>query len=146
MVAAAFPMRVSETLLGATRSDAPQAIDMINVWSRSPTAAFERKPSDPGPRVYSNVWQNLRLMQRIAQGAGPDVLPLDFAACNAYAGGLDAAKALRCPPLRAGKPGRHDAAPRGPVARCLRRLDRHRTRGRRPFADGRASGARSSPH
>jgi len=96
LVAAAFPMRVSDALLAATRSDVPQAMDMINVWSHSAAlAAFERKPCCPGPG-FSNAWQNLRLMQRIARRDGPDVLPLDFAACNSYAGGLDAARALHC--------------------------------------------------
>jgi pimeloyl-ACP methyl ester carboxylesterase len=99
LVAAAFPMRVSDALLGATRSDVPQALDMINVWSHSAsTAAFERKPSNPGPG-FSIVWQNLRLMERIARRNGPDVLPLDFAACNSYAGGFEAARALPCPAL-----------------------------------------------
>jgi len=99
LVAAAFPMRVSDALLDATRADASSAMDMINVWSHSAsTAAFERKPANPGPG-FSNVWQNLRLMQRIARRDGPDVLPVDFAACNAYAGGLSAAQALRCPAL-----------------------------------------------
>jgi pimeloyl-ACP methyl ester carboxylesterase len=99
LVASAFPMRVSEALLAATRDDVPAAIDMINVWSHSPTtASFTRKPSSPGPG-FSNVWQNLRLMQRIARRDGPDVLPLDFAACNAYAGGLEAMRAVRCPAL-----------------------------------------------
>ena len=99
LVAAAFPMRVSDTLLDATRADVPSAMDMINVWSHSATtAAFERKPSNPGPG-FSNVWQNLRLMQRIARRDGPDALAVDFAACNSYAGGLTAAQALRCPAL-----------------------------------------------
>jgi pimeloyl-ACP methyl ester carboxylesterase len=99
LIAAAFPMRVSDALLSATRNDVPAALDMINVWSHSTsTAAFERKPCNPGPG-FSNVWQNLRLMQRIARRDGPEVLPVDFAACNAYSGGLDAARALRCPAL-----------------------------------------------
>ncbi len=99
LVAAAFPMKVSDALLDATRADVPSAMDMINVWSHSAsTAAFERKPSNPGPG-FSNVWQNLRLMQRIARRDGPDVLPIDFAACNSYAGGLTAAQALSCPAL-----------------------------------------------
>jgi len=38
-------------------------------------------------------------MQRIAGRNGPEVLPTDFAACNTYAGGLEAARALRCPAL-----------------------------------------------
>ncbi|HQR19615.1 MAG TPA: alpha/beta hydrolase [Burkholderiaceae bacterium] len=99
LVATAFPMRVSDTLLAATRADPSAALDMINVWSHSAAmAAFERKPSNPGPG-FSNVWQNLRLMQRIARRDGPEVLVTDFAACNAYAGGIEAARALRCPAL-----------------------------------------------
>lgn len=99
LVATACPMRVSDTLLAATRDDVPAALDMINVWSHSAgTAAFERKPCNPGPG-FSNVWQNLRLMERIARRDGPEVLPVDFAACNAYSVGLEAARALSCPAL-----------------------------------------------
>ena len=99
LVATAFPMRVSEALLAATRTDPTAALDMINVWSHSAaTAAFERKPCNPGPG-FSNVWQNLRLMQRIHQRDGAAVLAIDFAACNSYAGGLEAARQLRCPAL-----------------------------------------------
>jgi pimeloyl-ACP methyl ester carboxylesterase len=99
LVAAAFPMRVSDALLAATRDDVPAALDMINVWSHSGSvASFDRKPANPGPG-FSNAWQNLRLMQRIARRDGPDVLPIDFAACNGYTGGLEAARALQCPAL-----------------------------------------------
>lgn len=99
LIAVAFPMRVSDALLAATRSDPATAFDMINVWSHSAaTAAFERKPCNPGPG-FSNVWQNLRLMQRIHRTNGAQVLATDFAACNAYAGGLAAARELRCPAL-----------------------------------------------
>jgi pimeloyl-ACP methyl ester carboxylesterase len=99
LLGTAAPMRVSDALLAATRDDPAAALQMINVWSHSAAmAAFERKPSNPGPG-FSNVWQNLRLMQRIARRDGPEVLVTDFAACNAYAGGIEAARALRCPAL-----------------------------------------------
>lgn len=99
LIATAFPMRVADALLGATRTDPPTAMQMINVWSHSATIeAFERKPANPGPG-FSNFWQNQRLMERVASRSGGDVLATDFAACNAYAGGLDAARALRCPAL-----------------------------------------------
>ena len=99
LVSTAFPMSVSDALLAATRDDAPAAMDMINVWSHSASIeAFQRKPSNPGPG-FSNVWQNLRLMQRIASRDGPEVLALDFAACNAYAGGPEAARSMTCPAL-----------------------------------------------
>jgi pimeloyl-ACP methyl ester carboxylesterase len=99
LVAAAFPMRVAEPLLAATREAPDEALDMINVWSHSPSiAGFDRKPSNPGPG-FSTMWQNLRLMQRIGRRDGGSVLPTDFAACNRYAAGLETAAGLRCPVL-----------------------------------------------
>lgn len=99
LIATAFPMRVSGALLAATRDSPALAMDMINVWSHSASiAAFDRKPSTPGPG-FSNVWGNLRLMQRIAKHNGDDVLQADFAACNAYQRGAQAAAALKCPAL-----------------------------------------------
>ena len=93
----AFPMKVSDALLAATRDDPAAAMQMINVWShRASIGPFAARPSSPGPG-FNIVWQNLRLMERIAQLNGATVLPTDFAACNAYAGGIDAARALHCP-------------------------------------------------
>jgi pimeloyl-ACP methyl ester carboxylesterase len=99
LIGTAAPMRVSDAQLTATRDDPPSAMDMINVWSHSPDVApFAARPGNPAPG-FSIVWQNLRLMQRIAEVNGADVLPTDFAACNAYDGALDAAGALQCPAL-----------------------------------------------
>jgi pimeloyl-ACP methyl ester carboxylesterase len=99
LIATAFPMRVSDALLDATKSSPPKAMEMINVWSHSASiAAFDRKPSSPGPG-FSNVWSNLRLMQRVAQRNGSDVLRADFSACNAYQRGAQAAAELTCPAL-----------------------------------------------
>jgi pimeloyl-ACP methyl ester carboxylesterase len=99
LLGAAFPMKVSEALLAATRDEPAVAMQMINVWSHSASIApFAARPSNPGPG-FNVVWQNLRLMERIARVNGADVLPTDFAACNAYAGGIEAAQALRCPAL-----------------------------------------------
>jgi pimeloyl-ACP methyl ester carboxylesterase len=99
LIATAFPMRVSDALLDATKNSPPQAMDMINVWSHSASiTAFDRKPSNPGPG-FSNVWGNLRLMQRVAQRSGSDVLRADFAACNAYQRGTQAVAELTCPAL-----------------------------------------------
>jgi pimeloyl-ACP methyl ester carboxylesterase len=99
LVATAFPMRVAEPLLNATREAPDEALDMINVWSHSPSiAGFDRKPSNPGPG-FSNMWQNLRLMQRVQRRDGVSVLPTDFVACSRYAAGLETAAALTCPVL-----------------------------------------------
>jgi pimeloyl-ACP methyl ester carboxylesterase len=98
LIATSFPMSVSNALLEATRSAPDTAMDMINVWSHSPSIrAYDRKPSSPGPG-FSNVWQNLRLMQRIGRRE-PAALNSDFVACNAYRGGAEAAAALTCPVL-----------------------------------------------
>lgn len=99
LVATAFPMRVSDALLDATKSSPTQAMEMINVWSHSASiSAFDRKPSSPGPG-FSNVWGNLRLMQRVAQRNGGDVLHADFNACKTYQHGPQAAADLNCPAL-----------------------------------------------
>ena len=99
LVAIAFPMHVSDALLNATKSSPQQAMEMINVWSHSTSIeAFDRKPSSPGPG-FSNVWSNLRLMQRVAQRNGVEVLNADFVACNAYQRGIEAASELKCPTL-----------------------------------------------
>ncbi len=91
LLGTAFPMRVSAELLAATREDEPRALDMINVWQHSSVAP---KPANPGPGFWI-MGQNLRLMQRL----DPGVLPVDFAACNDYAGGLARAAGIRCPVL-----------------------------------------------
>jgi pimeloyl-ACP methyl ester carboxylesterase len=99
LLGSAFPMKVSDALLAATREDPATAMQMINVWSHSASIApFAVKPANPGPG-FNVVWQNLRLMERIARVNGADVLPTDFEACNAYAGGVETARALQCPAL-----------------------------------------------
>jgi pimeloyl-ACP methyl ester carboxylesterase len=91
MVGTAFPMKVSDVLLDAARDNEPAAFDMINQWSH---ARLVHRPGTPGPG-FSVFFQNLRLMER----QPPGVLLNDFAACNAYALGLERAAALRCPAL-----------------------------------------------
>lgn len=91
LLGVAFPMKVSNELLEATRVDEPRAEEMINVWSHS---AYAHYPGSPGPGFWVHG-VNQRLMER--QRAR--VLPVDFAACNDYAGGLEAAKRVRCPTL-----------------------------------------------
>ena len=46
LIGAAYPMRVSDSLLEATRDDEPLAQDMVNIWSHS---TYSAKPSNPGP-------------------------------------------------------------------------------------------------
>ena len=91
LLANAYPMKVSDELLAATRDDEPVAQDMVNIWSH---LAYAQYPNNPGPGFWV-IGENLRLMQR--QKAG--VMHTDFAACNAYAGGAEAAARVQCPAL-----------------------------------------------
>ena len=91
LLGTAVPMRVSQDLLDAARDDGPRAHGMINVWSHS---AWAHYPGNPGPGFWV-VGENLRLMERQKHG----VLLADFAACNAYTGGLERAAAVSCPAL-----------------------------------------------
>lgn len=91
LIAAAFPMPVSPELLDATRNDEPLAQEMVNIWSHS---SYAHTPSNPGPGFWV-IGENLRLMQR----QKPGVMSVDFAACNAYAAGMERAAQVQCPAL-----------------------------------------------
>lgn len=87
----AYPMKVSAELLDATRDNEPLAQDMVTSWSH---AAYAQYPGNPGPGFWV-MGEYLRLMQR----QKPGVMHVDYAACNAYAGGAEAAAKVRCPAL-----------------------------------------------
>lgn len=91
LLGSAFPMKVSDALLAAARDDEPRAFEMINLWSHS---GISHRPGNPGPG-FSVFIENLRLMER----QKPGVLFKDFNACNAYAAGLERARAVQCPTL-----------------------------------------------
>lgn len=91
LVGTAFPMKVSDELLNATRDDEPLAQDMVNIWSH---AAYAQYPSNPGPGFWV-MGEGLRLMQR----QKPGVMQVDFKACNDYANGLAAAARVKAPVL-----------------------------------------------
>ena len=95
LVATAYPMQVSDTLLQATRDDEPRAIEMISLWSLDTAhGGYSQKPSAPGPG-FAVMTGGRQLMHRQAAG----VLNTDFVACNAYRNGDVAAAAVRCPAL-----------------------------------------------
>lgn len=93
LLATAFPMTVSDTLLDAALDREPDAIDMVNQWSHSSIAA---KPSCPAPGFWLHG-ANQRLMERVTTRGESGLFHADFNACNAYADGLERAAALRCP-------------------------------------------------
>ena len=94
MVGTAYPMVVSPALLAAAENDPQAAIESVNAWSHSTQAA---KPSHPGPGAWLRG-ANRALMQRMqrAEPAG-NLFLVDFRACNAYAGGTQAAARVACP-------------------------------------------------
>jgi pimeloyl-ACP methyl ester carboxylesterase len=94
MIAAAFPMKVSDALLATARENPLRAIDMVNAFSFSTTAA---KPSFPGPGAWLHGG-NRALMRRMQAGATDHNLFVhDFGVCDRYAGGLAAAAKVSCP-------------------------------------------------
>ena len=95
MLGTTYPMKVSDALLATSRDDEQSAIDMVNIWSHSTIAA---KPSSPGPG-FSIMGGARRLMQRMSEINPEQLFHTDFAACNAYANGEAAARALACPAL-----------------------------------------------
>ncbi|HEX6363913.1 MAG TPA: alpha/beta hydrolase [Albitalea sp.] len=98
MIGTAYPMKVSEALLGTARDKPLKAIDMVNAFSFSSTAS---KPSYPGPGMWLHG-ANRVLMQRILAGeagreAAGNLFLHDFSVCDRYANGLQAAAQVRCP-------------------------------------------------
>jgi pimeloyl-ACP methyl ester carboxylesterase len=94
MVCTAYPMKVSQALLTTAREQPLQAIEMVNVFSHSTQGA---KPAYPGPGSWLHGG-NRRLMQRVQAGqCDGNLFAHDFAVCDAYANGLQAAAAVRCP-------------------------------------------------
>lgn len=98
MIGTAYPMKVSDALLATAREQPLKAIDMVNAFSLSTTAA---KPSFPGPGMWLHGSQRA-LMRRTQAGAaarqpGLNLFAHDFAVCDRYAHGLEAAAAVRCP-------------------------------------------------
>lgn len=94
MMGTAYPMKVSEALLATAMADPLRAIDMVNAWSFSTTAA---KPSYPGPGMWLHG-SNRALMRRTQAGCtAVNLFHHEFALCDRYAGGETAAARVSCP-------------------------------------------------
>ena len=94
LLGAAYPMKVSDALLG-TASDAPlQAIDMVNALSISTLAS---KPSYPGPGMWVHGSNRALMRNQQALADGVNLFEHDFRLCNAYAGGAEAMAKVNCP-------------------------------------------------
>ena len=94
LLGAAVPMKVSPALLATAAEEPLRAIDQVNAFSHSSLAA---KPAYPGPGNWLHG-ANRALMRKMQEGCkGTNLFAHDFALCDRYAGGLDAAARLRCP-------------------------------------------------
>jgi pimeloyl-ACP methyl ester carboxylesterase len=94
MVGTAYPMKVSDALLGTALEAPLKAIDMVNAFSHS---GFAAKPSYPGPGSWLHGGDRA-LMRRVQAGQpAMNLFHHDFGVCDRYAGGLDAAAKVQCP-------------------------------------------------
>ena len=91
LVGSVFPMPVAPALLDKARIDPPAAHALINQWSFAPASLLGRS-AVPG---LNPAAVNERLLQRQPVAT----LPRALQACNAYAGGFDAAARIACPTL-----------------------------------------------
>lgn len=94
MLGTAYPMAVPKALLDLSLEAPLKAIDRVVGFSFSTLAA---KPSYPGPGVWLRD-AGRQLSRLVLQHQGDaNLFHTDFAACDRYAGGLEAAKRVRCP-------------------------------------------------
>jgi pimeloyl-ACP methyl ester carboxylesterase len=96
LIGTAFPMKVSDVLLEGSLNTPVNAMEMVNVFSRSTLAA---PPSvlGPGTWVYGG---SLALAKRVfASNTKANVFHSSFKACNDYTGGETAMAKVTCPVL-----------------------------------------------
>ena len=94
MVGTAYPMKVSPALLSTALESPLQAMAMVNAWS---IASLATKPGFPGPGTWLHG-TGMALMRRVqASAPGVNLFHHDFAMCDQYQGGLDAAANVQCP-------------------------------------------------
>ena len=89
LIGVAYPMKVSDAFLDAARRNDQAAYDMETIWGHAPQVPFAGNPN-PGMWMYGD---SLARLARLA----PGVLHTDLLACNAYAGGMEAAAKVKCP-------------------------------------------------
>ena len=94
MIAMAYPMKVSDALFATAREAPLKAIDMVNAFSFSSTAA---KPAYPGPGAWLHGANRMLMRRMQAKDAGINLFLHDFGVCDRYANGLQAAAQVACP-------------------------------------------------
>jgi pimeloyl-ACP methyl ester carboxylesterase len=91
LIGTAYPMKVGEAFLDAAKRNDQSAYDMETIWGHAAQVPFSANPN-PGMWMYGDT------LARLARLA-PGVLHTDLSACNAYAGGMEAAAKVKCPVL-----------------------------------------------
>jgi pimeloyl-ACP methyl ester carboxylesterase len=94
MIGAAFPMKVSDALLGTALNDPLKAIDMVNALSISTLAS---KPAYPGPGMWLHGGNRALMRRTLAGNRDVNLFHHDFSLCDRYAGGETAAAKVSCP-------------------------------------------------
>jgi pimeloyl-ACP methyl ester carboxylesterase len=89
LIATAAPMRVSDDLLNAAKTNDHAAIDMISLWGYGYRATL-------GGSQAPGLWM-LGGAERLLERARPGVLFADLSACNDYHDGLAAAAKVAVP-------------------------------------------------
>jgi pimeloyl-ACP methyl ester carboxylesterase len=94
MVGSCYPMAVPSALLELSITDPIKAIDRVVMFSHSTLAP---KPSYPGPGAWLRGGAR-QLSRQVLRHQGDDRLfHNDFAACDRYAAGREAAARVQCP-------------------------------------------------
>ena len=91
LIGTAYPMKVSDSFLGAAKNNDQSAYDMETIWGHAPQVPLAGNPN-PGMWMYGDTLARLARLK-------PGVLHNDLKACNDYAGGMDAAAKVKCPAL-----------------------------------------------
>jgi len=94
LLGSAYPMKVSDALLGTAREAPLKAIDMVNALSISTLAS---KPSYPGPGMWVHGANRGLMRNQQALSSDVNLFEHDFRLCNAYAGGAEAMAKVKCP-------------------------------------------------
>jgi pimeloyl-ACP methyl ester carboxylesterase len=94
MLGTCVPMPVPQALLDLSLTDSTAAIHRVASFSIS---SWATKPGYPSPGVWLHGASRALMHQVLAAQGDARLFHTDFSACNAYAGGLAAAEAVRCP-------------------------------------------------
>lgn len=96
LAGAAVPMRVAPVLLDNSLNAPEKAIHMVNVFSHSTLCP---PPSALGPGTWVAGASRALMRRVLASNTQTNVFHAGFAACDAYAGGEAAMRAVTCPTL-----------------------------------------------